>query len=154
MVRVTLSTVLEFLVDKGTSQAASDAYTGILGNCTFSLPLPYKAIAAAYVAADGGMPVEGDLKTALLQYGPIPAFIWAGGDFDNWWSRNESSVINDDSSGDDNGHIVLITGWNDNVNAWEIKNSWGPTWGDNGFAYVKKGIRDLGDNAMWVVALP
>lgn len=54
--------------------------------------------------------------------------------------------------GDSNAHVILITGWNENLDAWEIKNSWGPTWGQNGFAYVKKGIRDIGDNAMWIVA--
>ena len=148
-----LSTVMEFLTDKGTTQASSISYTGIPAGCSFNPPLPYKGIAAEFVASDGGMPAEADLKAAILKYGPIGAFIYAGGTFDDW-NQQEPALISDDSSGADNGHIILITGWNDNVKAWEIKNSWGPTWGDNGFAYVKKGVRDIGDNAMWIVALP
>jgi C1A family cysteine protease len=148
-----LSTVLEFVTGKGTTKAATDGYTGIPSGCAFSPPLPYKGLAAEYIASDGGMPAEGDLKAAILKYGPIPAFIYAGGTFDNW-DQKEPAVIVDDSSGTKNGHIILITGWNDNVNAWEIKNSWGPSWGDDGFGYVKKGIRDIGDNAMWIIAIP
>ncbi|MFY9743142.1 MAG: C1 family peptidase [Candidatus Sulfotelmatobacter sp.] len=151
-----VSTVMEFLTGKGTSKGTVDGYTGIPANCSFNLPLPYQGVAAAYVASDGGMPTESDLKAAILKYGPIAAFIYAGGTFDNWWGTKEPAVISDNSSGDDNGHLVLITGWNDagNINAWEIKNSWGSTWGDDGFAYVRKGIRDLGDNAMWIIAVP
>ncbi|HSZ03210.1 MAG TPA: C1 family peptidase [Terriglobales bacterium] len=151
-----VSTVMDFLTGKGTSKGTSDGYTGIPSNCSFNLPLPYQGVAAAYVASDGGMPTESDLKAAILKYGPIAAFIYAGETFDSWWNQKEPAVISDDSSGDDNGHLILITGWNDagNINAWEIKNSWGSTWGDDGFAYVRKGIRDLGDNAMWIIAVP
>jgi C1A family cysteine protease len=151
-----LSTVVEFLTGKGTSKAVANVYTGVPAGCTFTPPLPYQTLAGDYVASDGGMPSEADLKAAILKYGPVGAFIYAGGSFDSWWNKKEPSVIVDDSSGADNGHLILITGWNDNpdVNAWEIKNSWGPTWGDNGFGYVRKGIRDIGDNAMWVVAIP
>jgi C1A family cysteine protease len=149
-----VSTVFEFLINKGTTTAAGNPYTGIPAGCSFTLPMPYTAIAAEYIASDGGMPTENDLKTAILQYGPVATFIYAGGTFDSWFGRDESSVITDDSTGAINGHIVLITGWNDSLGAWEIKNSWGATWGENGFAYVKKNIRDLGDNAMWIVSSP
>jgi C1A family cysteine protease len=150
-----ISTVVEFLTNKGTVAAATNSYTGVPAGCTFNPPLPYRSVSGAYVAADGGKPTESALKAAILKYGPIPAFIYAGGTFDSWWGVKEPAVISDDSSGDENGHIVLITGWNDDpkVNAWEIKNSWGATWGDNGFGYVRKGVRDLGDNAMWLIAL-
>lgn len=151
-----LSTAIEFLTNKGTVQSSDLPYTGTPAGCTFNPPLPYQISAADFVASDGRVPTDTDLKAALLKYGPIPAFIYAGGTFDSWWDKKEPAVITDDSFGDKNEHIVLITGWNDNpnVNAWEIKNSWGSAWGDDGFAYIRKGIRDLGDNAMWVIALP
>lgn len=59
---------------------------------------------------------------------------------------NGSQVITSDtpmSQAEDGGHAVLITGWGEqnvtiegkqyNVPYWEIKNSWGTDWGDNGY---------------------
>lgn len=34
------------------------------------------------------------------------------------------------------GHAVSIVGFDDAKRAWLIRNSWGPDWGDHGFAYV------------------
>lgn len=33
-------------------------------------------------------------------------------------------------------HAVLLVGYN--ATHWFIKNSWGTSWGDEGFAYIKK----------------
>lgn len=35
-------------------------------------------------------------------------------------------------------HAVLITGWNDNRNCYKFKNSWGESYGDNGFSELSK----------------
>jgi hypothetical protein len=42
---------------------------------------------------------------------------------------------------------VEVLGWgvtDKEVGYWIVKNSWGTTWGDQGYAYIKKGIKDLG----------
>jgi hypothetical protein len=55
----------------------------------------------------------------------------------------------------DNGpinHFVLITGWDQEKEAWTIKNSWGAEWGHEGFALVGYGCSGLGTAATWVVA--
>jgi hypothetical protein len=33
-------------------------------------------------------------------------------------------------------HVVRIVGWNDAEQAWIVQNSWGETWGENGFARI------------------
>jgi C1A family cysteine protease len=46
------------------------------------------------------------------------------------------------------GHSVLLVGYNDEEEYWVIKNSWGTTWGENGFGrlrYDKCGIENLTD---------
>jgi len=41
-------------------------------------------------------------------------------------------------------HAVLLVGWDDRLQAWIIKNSWGAAWGTYGFAYVRYDCCHLG----------
>ena len=43
-------------------------------------------------------------------------------------------------------HAVLLVGWDDSN--WIIKNSWGPTWGNEGFLYLPRGENKCGINSM------
>lgn len=38
----------------------------------------------------------------------------------------------------DGCHCIMLTGWNDKKNKYKIKNSWGETYGDDGFAEIPK----------------
>lgn len=49
-------------------------------------------------------------------------------------------------------HAVQIVGWDDDESAWIIKNSWGSWWGDQGFAKVRYGTRNIGYMATAVQA--
>jgi len=44
-------------------------------------------------------------------------------------------------------HGVLLVGYGhdsaSNLDFWKVKNSWGPTWGENGYIRIKKGSDDL-----------
>jgi C1A family cysteine protease len=145
-----LSDVMTFLVGQGTSNEIDDPYRAKKRRCR-AVPIRYKALARDYVAADGGLPTSRQIKQALLDHGPVAVFIYAGG-FGNYW--NSDRVIDTDST--TGNHVVLIIGWDDDKThsgghgAWEIKNSWGPDWGRDGFGYVAYGVRDIGDNAMWI----
>ena len=44
-------------------------------------------------------------------------------------------------------HIVIIVGWNDDLGAWQIKNSWGKHWGSQGFGYIAYGSNKIGMGA-------
>lgn len=139
------STML-YLVNQGTSSRSDEPYTGEVGPCSISIPKPYKAAATDYVDPDGGIPSRDLLKRALVERGPVAAFIYAGGQFAQNWNSDDT-ITEDDSSGN---HIILITGWDDQRGAWEIKNSWGTRWGRDGFGYVAYDIRSIGDNGMWI----
>ncbi len=41
-------------------------------------------------------------------------------------------------------HGVVICGWDDSKNAWLIKNSWGTTWGEDGYGWVDYNSYDIG----------
>jgi cathepsin L len=49
-------------------------------------------------------------------------------------------------------HDVLIVGWDDNVGAWIIKNSWSTDWGDQGYIRLAYDNNNIGFNAAWVQA--
>ena len=34
------------------------------------------------------------------------------------------------------GHAVLVCGYNNTTKQWLVRNSWGPSWGDNGYFYL------------------
>ena len=39
-------------------------------------------------------------------------------------------------------HLLLLVGYN--TSHWFVKNSWGPYWADQGYAYVRRGAYDCG----------
>lgn len=52
------------------------------------------------------------------------------------------------------GHCVLICGYNDSQQVYICKNSWGTTWGDNGYFYLPYGYISQTNNLasdLWVV---
>lgn len=59
------------------------------------------------------------------------------------WQTYTGGIVSDCQSTQVD-HGVLIVGFDDAYETpyWIIKNSWGPTWGENGFLRVKKGVNE------------
>ncbi len=49
------------------------------------------------------------------------------------------------------GHALCVIGYNDSLGVFEIMNSWGPTWGDQGYFFVS--YKDFCDRAFQAVQL-
>ncbi len=95
------------------------------------------------------------LKAAIYNYGPIYAALYAGDDNNSDWedkfnSYDGSYVLNYPNCDQDPNHAIVIVGWDDNMTydggqgAWICKNSWGPSWGDNGYFYIAYGSAKIG----------
>lgn len=67
--------------------------------------------------------------TASLQDGPLVASFMVHENF-YWYSSGVYSAHGSPSTGE--GHAVTIMGYDDNLQAWLVKNSWGPGWGGLG----------------------
>ena len=63
--------------------------------------------------------------------------------FDDFYSYKKGVYehVHGESSG---WHAVLITGWNDREKSWIVKNSWGDSWGDNGYFRIKWSDSNMG----------
>lgn len=65
-----------------------------------------------------------------------PTLVLFGIQIPETFSKLDPNKVYKPSSMTSDAHAMLITGWDDNRKAFEIYNSWGKNWGDNGFAWV------------------
>jgi uncharacterized repeat protein (TIGR02543 family) len=73
----------------------------------------------------------------LLYQGPVVGTMEVYDDFFSYvsgvYSYSGSSCWGSDLAG---GHAIEIVGWDDNQQAFHVKNSWGTGWGENGYFWI------------------
>jgi C1A family cysteine protease len=88
------------------------------------------------------------IKSLIYQNGPIAAAMNVTQDFINFWSNHHSPTdyFQDPEApwGNMLNHIIVILGWKndssiDNGGYWICKNSWGTSWGYQGFYNIEYG---------------
>ncbi len=91
------------------------------------------------------------IKEALCKYGPIAASLVSTQNFQDYTNGVFYETASNYASPSSN-HAVLIVGWDDDKNAWLIKNSWGTDWGEDGYGWIDYGSNNIGRRASWVIA--
>jgi C1A family cysteine protease len=112
--------------------------------------LPYRAREWGYVTTANGQATVAQIKTALLLAGPLYTTVYAATPA---FFSNKGTVLAEKGPFPPIDHAVLIVGWDDSKKAWKIKNSWGTSWGNNGFGWVAYGHYHIGTGTTWVQAL-
>jgi C1A family cysteine protease len=112
--------------------------------------LPYRARQWGYVTTADGPASVAQIKSALLQAGPLYTTLYAS---TAGFMGNTGSVMAEKGPFGDTNHAVLIVGWDDSRKAWKIKNSWGTSWGNKGYGWVAYGHYRIGTGTAWVQAL-
>ena len=145
----------DYLVSRGVPVESKYPYTWRDDPC--NLPTGtryYKAVTWGYVGSNNSVPNIVDLKKALCQYGPLSVAVRVTPGFQAY----TGGVFNENDTGNVN-HGVTLIGWDDNKQAWLIKNSWGTGWGstcehgaNRGYMWISYGSNKIGYAAAWVKA--
>ncbi len=144
--------VFDYLMTKGAQLEKDKPYQGKQGFCGTPGNSNYKVIKWGYIRRDAGIPSVKEMKEAIAKYGAIaatvkvtPAFqAYKSGIFDEHASVSGPNDVN---------HAITIVGWDDNRQAYLVKNSWGPNWGENGYIWVEYGSNNIGYGAAWAVVV-
>lgn len=154
--------------------AAFDYYTSEYDNCggvgaVLEADMPYQAAdipcdcpydhhylidSYSYVVTNDGFPVIDNIKTAIIEHGPVWVLVYASNPA---FSAYNGGIYNIDS---DNGtnHAVVLVGWDDNQGAegvWFLRNSWGENWGeDDGYMRIEYGCENIGFGAIFIEMSP
>jgi hypothetical protein len=86
----------------------------------------------------------------MAAYGPIGAAIAV----DNAFANNPSGTVFQGTGYTGINHDIILIGWDDSKGAWLLRNSWGPTWCDAGYCWIKYGANQVGTEAVWCTAAP
>jgi hypothetical protein len=94
------------------------------------------------------VPGVDELKQAIAQYGPVAVSVYVGPQF----SQYKSGVFATNEAGASNqtNHSVVLVGWNEDAQAWILRNSWGANWGQNGYMLIRYGVSNVGLAASYV----
>lgn len=79
------------------------------------------------------------IKQYLAKGAPVVCGMMVGGSFmqDMLGKKIWNPTSDDYSMEGFGGHCMCIIGYDDRIQAFQIMNSWGPEWGENGVAYIK-----------------
>jgi hypothetical protein len=82
------------------------------------------------------------IKSAIYTYGSVAAAVYVN----SYFQAYSSGVFSGCGTGSVN-HAIVLCGWDDAKGAWLLKNSWGTSWGENGFMWIKYGCSSVGYGA-------
>ncbi|HCL00402.1 MAG TPA: hypothetical protein DHW42_09915, partial [Candidatus Marinimicrobia bacterium] len=75
-----------------------------------------------------------NIKAAVCRH-PVSASYQVYNDF---YAYSSGVYEHKEAEGEESGgHAILIVGWDDNLECWICKNSWGANWGENGYFRIK-----------------
>ena len=128
---------------------AAQPYLGKSGKCRPNPASPYKVAAWGFISVAATPPPVAAIKQALVQHGPVIAGVSATPAFEAYTGGVFKEV-----GAAPIDHAVVIVGWDDQRQAWRVRNSRGTAWGEAGYAWVAYGSNNLGAWATWVQPEP
>jgi C1A family cysteine protease len=130
----------------------SQPYLDQTSNCS-NLGLKYEAVNYGLVDISFLFPFllppsEKEIKFAVFNFGAVSSGVAVGSAFINY----NNGVFTEHGDGIMANHAVNIVGWDDDLGAWLIRNSWGKNWGMGGYMWIKYGTNKICLASAWVEA--
>ena len=124
----------------GTTNESSKPYAGVNQACTVT-PKVFRAYYWGQLSMSAS---RATIQNYIKSYGSVVTYMRAG--ISSFYAYKGGVYNGYASNGNPNDidHAVTIVGWNDALNAWIIRNSWGTTWGIGGYAYVNYNACNIG----------
>jgi len=123
---------MQWLISQGGQDAESCyPYTAQDGTCASSQCTPVNKISSITPISQS----ESAIYQALQSMGPLSICCDA-----SQWSNYQGGVLTADQCGDNVDHAIQLTGYNTGQGGyWVVRNSWGASWGENGFIFLQYG---------------
>jgi C1A family cysteine protease len=139
-----------FMIDKGLPLGGSRKYGDVKFGWECDAKVFVKALTWDYVVPQATeiTPTD-DLKRAIIVHGAVATVLR----LDDCFGLYGGGTFNEEQK-TGGRHVVLIIGWDDTKGAWLIKNSFGTTWGENGFGWIKYGSNKIGEGSAWIMSDP
>jgi hypothetical protein len=134
-----ISAALNYLKNYGTPDESCSPYQAQSGQASCSNSCPDWQSRAFKIASWSWVANNPSALQAALMNGPLVAGFTVYSDFFGYhggvyhWDHVSSAV---------GGHAIVIVGYDSNEEYWIVKNSWGASWGENG--YFRIGFREAG----------
>lgn len=125
-------------------------YLGYQSTCQFQSSLVVAQVSAYAIISTN----ESYMQQALYQYGPLAVALNAN--YLQFYTSGILSVSNSLCTPTDLNHAVLLVGYGTSAsgyNYWIVKNSWGSTWGENGYFRILRGYGTCGINLAVTTAI-
>jgi len=132
----------DVLMGKGCAMMSTVPYTS-LGNCSGTPESSWDQEASKYkienyrkIAEDNNVDVK-KIKKYLSEGRPVVFGAKLGDNFMTWTSSSPISSDTYTNPGMQHAyHAMILSGYDDSKSAFRVVNSWGTTWGDNGYIWV------------------
>jgi PKD repeat protein len=121
-------------------------YVGVQGSCNTSCPKYYPMDEWYYVGNSSSVADTTDMKNAIYTHGPISAAVYV----DSYFQAYTGGIFSNTASYQPN-HAIVLVGWNDTGGYWILKNSWGTSWGENGYMRIEYAANNVGYAAAYGV---
>ncbi|MEW5924463.1 MAG: FG-GAP-like repeat-containing protein, partial [Candidatus Zixiibacteriota bacterium] len=106
----------------------------------------------SYIGSSYGIPAVEDIKSAIMDYGPVAVAVRADGNMFAYtggiFNQHNPLTVN---------HAVVLVGWDDSQGTsgvWIARNSWGDDWGEDGYMRIEYGCSSIGYAANFVNYVP